>query len=157
MSPAPDGPRVFADLAEIERAQGEPLGTTDWTPIDQSAVDTFADLTGDHQWVHVDTERAAGSPFGGTIVHGFLTLSMLPGFAGRLYRIDVGSARLNYGVEKVRFPAPLPVGSRVRGTAEFTAVEHLGSGTRITTTWTVEREGGERPVCVAQTLTLVLP
>ena len=157
MSPAPAEPRIFSSLAEIEQARGEALGTTDWTLIDQPAVDAFADLTGDHQWVHVDTERASGSSFGGTIVHGFLTLAMLPGFAGRLYRIDVGSARLNYGVEKVRFPAPLPVGSRIRATPEFTAVEHLGSGTRITTTWTVEREGGDRPVCVAQTLTLVLP
>jgi acyl dehydratase len=150
-------PRVFTSLAEIEQAQGEPLGTTDWTPVEQGTVDAFADLTGDHQWVHVDAERAAASPFGGTIAHGFMTLAMLPGFAGRLYRIDVGSGRLNYGVEKVRFPAPLPVGSRIRASPTFTAVEQLGSGTRITTSWTVEREGGDKPVCVARTLTLVLP
>lgn len=149
--------QVFTDIARVEAAVDRPLGTTDWVEIDQDAVDRFADLTGDHQWIHVDPERAAGSAFGGTIVHGFLTLSLLPGLGPQLFSLDAGSARLNYGVEKVRFPAPLPTGSRVRGSATFVNVEHVGSGTRVTTQWTIEREGGERPVCVAQTITLVVP
>ncbi|WP_110240902.1 MaoC family dehydratase [Nocardioides gilvus] len=149
--------RVLTSIEEIEAAVGETLGTTDWVELDQAAVDTFADLTGDHQWIHVDAERAAESSFGGTIVHGFLTLSMLPGFATQLFRIDAGGARLNYGVEKVRFPAPLRTGSRVRGSATFTSVTKVPSGTQVRTSWTVEAEGSERPVCVAETITLVLP
>lgn len=149
--------RTLSSIEEIEAAVGESLGTTDWVELDQAAVNTFADLTGDHQWIHVDAERAAGSSFGGTIVHGFLTLSMLPGFGLKLFTIDAGSARLNYGLEKVRFPAPLRTGTRVRGTATIKAVDQVPSGTQVRTSWTVEAEGSERPVCVAETITLVLP
>jgi len=149
--------RRFATVEEIEAAVGEPLGTTDWVEIDQARVDAFADLTGDHQWIHVDAERAAASPFGGTIVHGYLTQSMIPGFSTSLFAVEAGSARLNYGSEKVRFPSPLPTGSRIRASAEFTDVTPGPAGTRVTTRWTVEREGGDKPVCVAEVVTLVLP
>ncbi|WP_185994586.1 MaoC family dehydratase [Nocardioides campestrisoli] len=149
--------RVLNSIEEIEAAVGEPLGTTEWVTMDQKMVDTFADLTGDHQWIHVDPERAAQSSFGGTIVHGLLTLGMLPGFGLKIFRIDAGSARLNYGSEKVRFPAPLRTGTRVRGSATFVAVDPVPSGTQVRTRWTVEAEGSERPVCVAETITLVLP
>ncbi|WP_110180345.1 MaoC family dehydratase [Nocardioides solisilvae] len=149
--------RVLGSVAEIEAAVGEAMGPTEWVTLDQAAVDAFAELTGDHQWIHVDPERAASSSFGGTIVHGFLTASMLPGFGLRLFRIDAGSARLNYGVDKIRFPAPLRTGTPIRATATFTSVDAVGSGTQVRTSWTVEAEGSERPVCVAETITLVLP
>jgi acyl dehydratase len=149
--------RVLTTIEEVEALVGEPLGATEWAPIDQPAVDAFADLTGDHQWIHVDAERAAGSPFGGTIVHGLLTLGMLPGFGLQLFRIDAGSARLNYGMDSVRFPAPLRTGSRVRGVPQFLSVTPVRSGTQVRTQWTVEAEGSERPVCVAEAITLVVP
>jgi acyl dehydratase len=150
-------PRVFTDVAEIESAVGEELGTTAWVEITQPVVDTFAEVTADHQWIHVDVERAAASAFGGTIAHGYLTLSMLPAFAAELYTIETGSARLNYGLGKVRFPAPVPVGSRVRATPRFTAVQHVPAGSQVVVSWTVEADGVERPVCVAESITLVVP
>jgi acyl dehydratase len=150
-------PRVFTDVAEIEAAVGEDLGTTDWVAITQPVVDTFAEVTGDHQWIHIDVERAARSAFGGTIAHGYLTLSMLPAFAAQLYTIDTGSARLNYGLGKVRFPAPVPVGSKVRATPRFAAVQHVPAGSQVVVSWTVEADGVERPVCVAESITLVVP
>lgn len=150
-------PRVLADLAAVEAAVGEDLGTTDWVEITQAAVDTFADVTGDHQWIHVDPGRAASSAFGGTIAHGYLTLSMLPAFAAQLYTIDTGSARLNYGLGKVRFPAPVPVGSRIRATPRIAEVVQVPAGSQVVVAWTVEAEGVERPVCVAESITLVVP
>ena len=149
--------RIFESLVEIEAAVGEPLGTTDWVAIEQKQVDAFADITGDHQWIHVDVERAKGSPFGGTIAHGYLTLALLPGFGGGLFRIDAGSARLNYGVDKLRFPSPLPVGSRVRATPTFASVTAVPAGTQVKTRWVVEAEGSDKPVCVADAITLVVP
>ena len=149
--------RVFTSVEDIEAAVGTPLGASDWTALDQAEVDTFAELTGDHQWIHVDPDRASDSSFGGTIVHGFLTLSMLPGFGLQLFRVEAGRARLNYGVEKVRFPAPLRTGTRIRGMATFKEVAAVPSGTQVRTSWTVEAEGSDRPVCVAETITLVVP
>ncbi|MDO5697980.1 MAG: MaoC family dehydratase [Dermatophilus congolensis] len=148
--------KVFSSIAELEAAVGEPIGTTEWMTIDQQKVNGFADITGDHQWIHVDVERAASSPFGGTIVHGFLTLSMLPVFSTSLFSIEAGTARLNYGLEKVRFPAPVPVGSRVRATPTFKEVRKVNAGTQVLTSWTVEAEGVSRPVCVAEMITLVV-
>ncbi len=149
-------PRRFTSIGEIRAALDEPLGHTEWVQIDQDAVDTFADLTGDHQWVHVDVDRATASAFGGTIVHGYLTQSMLPGFGAQLFELAAGSARLNYGSDKVRFPSPLPVGSRIRASAVFVEAVDVVAGTRVTTRWTVEREGGTKPVCVADTMTMVI-
>jgi acyl dehydratase len=147
----------FTTMEAVEAAVGTPLGATEWLLVDQECVDGFADVTGDQQWIHVDPDRAKSSPFGGTIAHGFLTLSFVPRFGQELYALDVGSARLNFGLEKVRFPAPLPVGSRVRGVAEIAGVKAVDSGTKVNIRWTIEREGHERPVCVAETVTLVIP
>ncbi|MFE6509117.1 MaoC family dehydratase [Nocardioides sp. NPDC057767] len=149
--------RTFTSVEAIQAAVGEELGTTDWVQITQERVDRFAELTGDLQWIHVDVERATASSFGGTIAHGYLTLSMLPGFSGELYTIEAGSARLNYGLEKVRFPAPVRVGSKIRATPRIKEVREVPAGTQVVVTWTVEAEGAERPVCVAESITLVLP
>lgn len=148
--------RVFESVPAIEAAVGEPLGTTDWVAIEQKHVNAFADLTGDHQWIHVDVDRAKDSPFGGTIAHGYLTLAMLPGFGGQLFRIDAGRARLNYGSERVRFPSPLRVGSRIRATPTFVSVAEVPAGTQVKTRWVVESDSSEKPVCVAETITLVV-
>ena len=149
--------RVFESLVEVEAVVGEPLGTTEWVVVDQARVDAFADLTGDHQWIHVDVERARDSVFGGTIAHGYMTLAMLPGFGGELFRLDAGTARLNYGVDKVRFPSPLRVGRRIRATPTFESITQVPAGAQVRTRWVVEVEGSERPVCVADTITLVVP
>ncbi|MGY0540237.1 MaoC family dehydratase [Nocardioides sp. YJ-D4] len=149
--------RTFTSIAAIEAAVGEELGTTDWVQMTQERVDRFAELSGDQQWIHVDVERATASAFGGTIAHGYLTLSMLPAFAAELYTIDTGSARLNYGLEKVRFPAPVKVGTKIRATPRIKDVRAVPAGTQVLVAWTVEAEGTERPVCVAESITLVLP
>ena len=108
--------RTFTSLDELSDAAGEELGTSEWLTIEQERVDQFADATGDHQWIHVDVERAASGPFGGTIAHGYLTLSLIPLLGAQVFALDTPGAKLNYGVNKVRFPAPVPVGSRVRDT-----------------------------------------
>ncbi len=149
--------RTFTSIAAIEAAVGDELGTTDWVQITQERVDRFAELSGDQQWIHVDVERATASSFGGTIAHGYLTLSMLPAFAAELYTIDTGSARLNYGLEKVRFPAPVKVGTKIRATPRIKEVRAVPAGTQVLAAWTVQAEGAERPVCVAESITLVLP
>lgn len=146
-------PRVFTSADELTTAVGEELGVSDWLEVDQKRIDLFADATGDHQWIHVDPERAAGGPFGSTIAHGFLTLSLLPALVPQTLRVDGARMGVNYGVNKVRFPAPVPVGSRVRARAQLSDVQPLGEeAVQIAVTVTVEREGGEKPVCVAETL-----
>ncbi|MEF3116087.1 MaoC family dehydratase [Streptomyces chrestomyceticus] len=145
-------PRVFGSLDALRNAVGEDLGTSDWLEIDQKRIDLFADATGDHQWIHVDPERAASGPFGATIAHGYLTLALLPALVPQLLRVDNVKMGINYGVDKVRFPAPVPVGSRVRATARIAGVTEVSGGVQLATTVTVEREGGEKPVCVAETL-----
>jgi acyl dehydratase len=150
-------PRHFGSVQELSAAVGEELGTSDWVEVSQDIVDGFADLTGDHQWIHVDVERARASSFGGTIAHGYLTLSMLPAFAAQLYSIDAGSARLNYGLEKVRFPASVPVGSKIRATARIKHVRPVPAGTQVLVDWTVEAQDVAQPVAVAESITLVLP
>ena len=149
-------PRVLSSMAEVEQVLDEPLGTTSWVDVDQESVDRFAELTGDEQWIHVDTDRAASSPYGGTIAHGYLTLARLPAFAATLYRLEAGASRLNYGVNKVRFPAPVPVGSRIRATPTIVGVREVPSGDQVTVRWVVECDQASRPVCVAETLTLVV-
>src|SRR4051812_47213257 len=144
--------RVFTTLDEVAASSGEELGSSDWLTIEQDRVDRFAEATGDHQWIHVDPERAAKGPFGGTIAHGYLTLSMLPEAAFALMHVDDASAAINYGLNKVRFPAPVPVGSRIRTTYRIADVTEVEGGVQVTTTATVEREGSEKPVCVAETL-----
>ncbi|WP_329370867.1 MaoC family dehydratase [Streptomyces sp. NBC_00669] len=144
-------PRVFASLDELRAAVGEQLGWTDWVEIEQKRIDQFAEATGDHQWIHVDPERAAQGPFGTTIAHGFLTLSLIPSLTPRLFSVEGVRMGVNYGVNKVRFPAPVPVGSRLRATAKIVEVSEAG-GVQLVTQVTIEREGGEKPVCVAETV-----
>ncbi|MFG2619836.1 MaoC family dehydratase [Streptomyces sp. NPDC048507] len=145
-------PRIFTSAGELRAGIGEPLGPSEWLEVDQKRIDLFADATGDHQWIHIDPERAADGPFGSTIAHGYLTLSLLPSLVPQIMRVEGMRMGINYGVDNVRFPAPVPVGSRLRATAVITAVTDAGEGVQVAATVTVEREGGEKPVCVAQSL-----
>ncbi|MEE1752491.1 MaoC family dehydratase [Streptomyces sp. SP18CS02] len=145
-------PRIFTSAEELRAGVGEQLGHSDWLEIDQKRIDLFADATGDHQWIHVDPERAATGPFGTTIAHGYLTLSLLPLFVPQIMRVEGMRMGVNYGTNKVRFPSPVPVGSRLRATATLTEVADAGGGVQVTALVTVEREGGDKPVCVADSL-----
>jgi acyl dehydratase len=140
-------------LDDLGGADGRHLGWTDWIEITQDRVDLFAEATGDHQWIHVDPERArAESPFGGPIAHGYLTLSLSNLFLPQLLEVQGVSAGINYGTGKVRFPSPVPVGSRVRGGAEITAVEEIAGGVQTTITVSIEVEGQDKPACVVESL-----
>jgi acyl dehydratase len=149
--------RAFGSLEDVRAALGTSLGATPWIAIDQKRIDAFADATEDHQWIHVDRERAATGPFGGTIAHGYLTLSLIPWFGPQLFEFRFGSARLNYGLNKVRFPTPVPVDGRLRASAEFLELRDVAAGAQLTTRYTIELENGTKPACVAETLTLLLP
>jgi acyl dehydratase len=142
-------------IDDIKARVGEELGVSGWHEVTQEAIDAFAEVTGDHQWIHVDPERAAQTPFGGTIAHGYYTLSLAPRFSYELYRVENVAFALNYGLNKVRFPAPLPVGSKVRMRATIASVEDIAGGIQMATALTFEREGGDKPVCVAETLVRV--
>lgn len=148
--------KVFEGVEELRDAVGVDLGATEWLTIDQERIDTFADATGDHQWIHVDPERAADGPFGSTIAHGYLTLSLTNLFLPQLLEVRNVSMGVNYGVDKVRFPAPVPVGSRVRGSAQIVAVDEVNGGVQATIRITVEIEGSERPACVVDSLSRFL-
>jgi acyl dehydratase len=137
---------------DIKSRVGQELGVSGWHEVTQDAIDAFADVTGDHQWIHVDVERARQTPFGGTIAHGYYTLSLVPMFTYGLFTVEGFAFGLNYGVNKVRFPAPLPVGSKVRMRAAIASVEDVPGGIQMATACTFEREGGDKPVCVAETL-----
>jgi acyl dehydratase len=139
-------------IDDIKARIGTELGVSDWHDVTQQEIDAFADATGDHQWIHVDPARASETPFGGTIAHGYYTLSLAPRFSYELYDVQNVAFALNYGLNKVRFPAPLPVGSRVRMRAAIASVEDIPGGIQMATALTFEREGGEKPVCVAETL-----
>jgi acyl dehydratase len=146
--------RSIATLEELEALAGQQVAVSDWLDITQQQVDRFADATGDHQWIHVDVERARRElPTGGTVAQGFLTLALLPQILAST--IDLGSQvrmLLNYGLNRVRFPAPLPVGSRVRGSVVLQSVETIAGGAQLVWEITLEREGGDKPVCVAEFL-----
>ncbi|GAA3423635.1 MaoC family dehydratase [Streptosporangium nondiastaticum] len=142
---------------ELKAARGEHLGHTEWRPVTQERVDGFADATDDHQWIHVDPERAKDGPFGTTIAHGYLSLSLLPSFMAELVRVDGLAMGINYGLDKVRFPAPVPVGARIRAGAELLDVKGTPAGYLAKVRVTVEVEGGKRPACVAETLSLYVP
>ena len=144
--------RTITGLAELKAAAGETLGTSSWHEVIQQDIDTFADVTGDHQWIHVDVDRAKETPFGGTIAHGYYTLSLAPKFAYSLVSYEGFAFGVNYGCNRVRFPAPMPVGERVRMRMVLAKVEEIPGGAQITSELTFEREGGEKPVCVAETL-----
>lgn len=144
---------VFASAEQLRAAVGTFLGATDWLLIEQERVNSFAEATGDHQWIHVDPVRAAGGPFGGCIAHGYLTLSLVNFFLPQLMRVDNLLMGVNYGCDRVRFPAPVRVGARVRGVGEITAVEALANGAlQVVVRVTVEIEGSDRPGCVVDTI-----
>jgi acyl dehydratase len=147
--------RTITGLDGLREAEGEVLGTSDWHEIDQDAINAFADVTGDHQWIHVDPERAKDTPFGGTIAHGYFTLSLAPMLTNEIFSMDGFAFAVNYGLNKVRFPAPVPVGSKVRASAKVAKLEDVPGGAQMTLELTFEREGGEKPVCVAETLVRV--
>ena len=146
--------REFASLQELSALIGQEVAVSDWIDITQQRVQQFADATDDHQWIHLDVERSrAESPYGGTVAHGFLTLSLLPMLMERSIRMTDVRMGLNYGLNKVRFPAPVPVGSKVRGRMTLLAVEAITGGAQLTWQVTIEREGGDKPVCVAESIT----
>jgi acyl dehydratase len=147
--------RQFADLAEFVAAKGEHLGYSDWHQITQEQVNQFADATGDHQWIHVDVERAKAGPFGGTIAHGYLTLSLIPMLGAGIYRVGGLKMGINYGSNKVRFPNPVRVGSRVRAGAELIEITEVAMGTQAVLRYTVEIENEPKPACVAETVVLL--
>lgn len=145
--------RDFATLADMQAAIGQEVAVSEWVEISQQRIALFADATDDHQWIHVDAERAAReSPFGGTVAHGFLTLSMLPALLTRALRMVDMKMGLNYGLNKVRFPAPVPAGSRIRLRLKIAAIDEIEGGAQVEWHMTVEREGGDKPVCVAEFL-----
>ncbi|AAZ54996.1 conserved hypothetical protein [Thermobifida fusca YX] len=150
--------REFADIHALAAAQGSHLGHSPWHTVTQDQINTFADATGDHQWIHVDVERAAAGPFGSTIAHGFLTLSLLPMFAWQIYRLQKSPAMaINYGLNKVRFLQPVRVGSRIRDSLELAEAKETPKGILLTMRHEVEIDGEDRPALVAEALSLVVP
>jgi acyl dehydratase len=144
-------------MAELPGLVGQELGTSDWYEVTQEAVNQFADATGDHQWIHVDVERAKKGPYGGTIAHGYLTLSLIARFGDELFSVSGVTAKLNYGVNKVRFPAPVPVGSRVRASASISSTAETPAGIQVSLNWVIELENSTKPACVAETVVLLVP
>lgn len=142
-------PLVMNGVDELRRRVGEHVGYSEWIEVTQDQVQQFADATGDHQWIHVDPDRSAAGPFGGPIAHGFLTLSLIPRVLPELIDVRGFSMAVNYGLEKVRFPAPLPVGRRIRAGATIDEVKDVPGGVQITETLTFEVEGSDKPACVA--------
>jgi acyl dehydratase len=149
--------RVLDGIGELECAIGTHLGHSEWHTVTQQQVDLFADATGDHQWIHVDPERAAERPFGTTIAHGYLTLSLVPMLAAEVYRVDGVRMSVNYGANKLRFPSPVPVGSRVRAGVELVSVTPGSGGYQVVPRVTIEREGGDKPACVVDTVCVLVP
>ena len=147
--------RTITGLKELRDAEGQDLGTSDWHEVTQADIDTFADVTGDHQWIHVDPERAKETPFGGTIAHGYYTLSLIPRFTEQVMKFEGFAFALNYGLDRVRFPSHMPVGGKVRATFKLADVSDIPGGAQIKIEVTLEREGGEKPVCVAESLSRV--
>jgi acyl dehydratase len=144
--------RVFETLAELEALLGQAIGSSDWITVTQQRIDEFAHATGDRQWIHVDPPRAAAGPYGTTIAHGFLTLALLPEMAASAFDIRGQRMGVNYGLNKVRFPAPVPAGSRLRGHFRLIGYDALDGGAQISVEVTMEREGSAKPVCVAESL-----
>ncbi|WP_313406104.1 MaoC family dehydratase [Aeromicrobium sp.] len=148
--------RILNDRDEIAASAGTELGVSSWIEINQDRIDMFADATGDRQWIHVDAERAAEGPFGTTIAHGYLTLSLLPFLGAQVFAFAGDLARVNYGLNRVRFMAPVRVGSRVRIRVEVLEVTDIEKGQQVTLQHTVEIEGGEKPACIAEAVTLLM-
>jgi len=144
--------KTFHGISELANAGGADLGASDWLRIDQERIDTFAAATGDHQWIHVDPERAAEGPFGRTIAHGFLTLSLLPVLQHQIYEVTGISMAVNVGLNKVRFLTPVPVGSRVRASATITEVTELDGAVQVVFATTLEIEGVDKPAAVVESI-----
>lgn len=141
---------TFRDIDDLKAHSGHEAGFSSWHRVVQEDIDAFAEVTGDRQWIHTDPERARATPFGGTIAHGYYTLALAPRFIYELFSFDAFAFAMNYGLDKVRFPAPLPVGDRVRMGARLDRVEDVPGGASVVATLTFERDGGDRPVCVAE-------
>lgn len=148
--------RTLNGIDEIESLIGQELGTSEWTTMDQNAINIFADVTDDHQWIHVDEARAAEGPYGATIVHGFFTLSLIPKFSAEIFSIEGVSMKINYGLNKVRFLQPVVVDSRLRGKIEVKDVIRGDKGTQVILAHTIEIEGEQRPACIAEVVTLLV-
>jgi acyl dehydratase len=143
---------TLTGLEEVKSHIGQELGVSEWREVTQQEIDEFAAATGDDQWIHVDPERAKQTPFGGTIAHGYYVLSIGPRFSYDMFKLEGFAFMLNYGLNRVRFPSPMPVGEKVRMRAKLASVEDVAGGVQIITEQTFEREGGEKPVCVAETV-----
>jgi acyl dehydratase len=148
--------RTFASVDEFCSAVGTHLGDSPWMTVDQERIDTFADATGDHQWIHVDPVRAADGPFGGTIAHGFLTLSMVPVMLGETFTVEGLQAFMNYGSDRIRFIRPVPAGARIQASAALTSVEETALGVRAVVSVEVRMDDGGKPACVADLITLLI-
>ncbi|MCE7007869.1 MaoC family dehydratase [Kibdelosporangium philippinense] len=148
--------RVFKDVDELAAAKGEVLGTGEWREITQEAVNLFADATGDHQWIHVDIEKANAGPFGGPIAHGYMTLSLVPVLVRDIYKVENVAMVVNYGSNKVRFPSPVRVGARVRATSELLDITDVQGGKQAITKVVVEIEGSDKPACVAEIVSRIV-
>ncbi|MFF6959793.1 MaoC/PaaZ C-terminal domain-containing protein [Streptomyces sp. NPDC008317] len=144
--------RIFDGLTDLADSEGEDLGAGDWIAVDQKRIDAFADVTGDHQWIHVDPDRAASGPFGRTVAHGYLTLSLLAELTTRLYRVDNVSFAVNYGLDRVRFVTPVLEGSRIRATARLAEAARLDTAVQVRLESTIEIEGSRRPAAVVTSL-----
>lgn len=156
MTQALPAPKIYQGVAGFEAHVGEHLGHSGWHTVTQQQIDLFADATGDHQWIHVDAGRAASGPYGRTIAHGYLTLSLVPILVQQIYRVSDLSMQVNVGVDRLRFPAPVPVDSRIRAGAELITVQRDNKGARATVRVTVEVEGSDRPACVVDTIALMV-
>lgn len=144
--------KTFAHLADLASQTGQEIGLSDWITVDQRRIDLFAEATGDHQWIHVDPVRAAAGPFGTTIAHGFLTLSLMAEMFETGFRIDDVRMGVNYGLNRVRFTAPVPAGSRVRGRFRLVGFDPIEGGAQLTVEVTMELEGSTKPACVAESV-----
>ncbi len=148
--------RTFASVDELAASVSEDIGVSSWILVDQKRIDTFAEATGDFQWLHVDPERAATGPFGGTIAHGFLTLSLLAAMIPEVFTIEGNPTAVNYGLDKVRFLRPVPSGSRVRGTISLASAENTSQGLRAVLKVTIEIDGDDKPACIAEMISFYL-
>lgn len=148
--------REINGIAELEKLVGQEVGSSDWVTIDQDRIQLFADATDDHQWIHLDEEKAKAGPFGGTIAHGFLTLSLLPMLSQRTVDVTGMKMKINYGLNKVRFPQPVPSGARVRDTITLDSVERKDAGVMVIMTHVIEIDGADRPACIAESVSLMV-
>ena len=149
-------PQIFENVEELKAAVGKPLGTSDWLEIEQDRINLFAEATDDHQWIHVDLERAKQGPFGAPIAHGYLTLSLVSQFLPQLLQVPTAKMGVNYGCNKVRFPAPVPVGSKLRASGEIVSVDEIPGGAQLVVRVSIEIEGGAKPACVVESVSRFL-